>query len=125
MLSCTASPAMSVNRSASGGTLSEEPLERTDSAFDRREIVPIELAQKPFDRRDAHISPARKRAKTFRCRVDPYDPGVVTVGHLPRDAGMLHRANEPAHGRRAHLLGGSKLAECLRPTHEDGERREP
>jgi hypothetical protein len=115
---------MSVDRSVSSGTLSEETLERTDGALDRRKVVRIELAQKAFDLIDAHVSPARERAKAFRRRVDAYDPGVVAVGRLSRDAGTLHLAHEPTHGRRAHLLGGRELTERLGPAHQDGERRE-
>src|SRR2546425_2482180 len=123
MLSCTTSPAMRVDRSARGGALSEESLDRAHGAFDRRKVVRLEVAEKPLDRVDAHGAPARKRAQSLGRRVDAYDSRVVAVGDLARDTGSLHVAYEPAHGRRTHLLGGGELAERFSAAHQDRERR--
>src|SRR6266849_5797341 len=123
MLSCTTSPPMRVDRSARGGALSEESLDRAHGAFDRRKVVRLEVPEKPLDRVDAHRAPARQRAQSFGRRVDAYESCVVAVTYLARDTGSLHLAHEPAHGRRTHLFGGGEIAERFRAAHQDRERR--
>ncbi len=49
---------------------------------------------------------------------------LVAINRLSRDAGALHRAHEPAHRRRADLLGSREVAERFGTAHEDGEGRQ-
>jgi hypothetical protein len=53
--------------------------------------------------------------------VNPHDPRVDAVGDLSRDARSLHLADEAAHRRRPHLLGGRELAESPRTAHQHRE----
>lgn len=53
--------------------------------------------------------------------MDPHDPRVDAVRDFPRDARSLHLADEAAHRRRPHLLGGRELAETPRTAHQHRE----
>lgn len=121
MLSCTASPALRVDRSAPDGcrALPEKILDRADGAPDRAELIRIEIPQEARDGLDAHGPPPRQGTQALRRGVHTHHTSITAVDHFARYAGSFHLANEPAHRRRADLFGRGEVAKRLRTAHED------
>ena len=74
---------------------------------------------------DTSFASALEDRAALRGRCDDDCATVVGVTFARDEAVTLERAHEPAHRRRAHLLGAGKGAERGRAAeHEDRERRE-
>ncbi|TMF81129.1 MAG: hypothetical protein E6I18_03785 [Chloroflexi bacterium] len=91
----------------------EKILDRVDGALDRAELIRIEMPQEAGDGLDAHGRPAGQGTQAPQRGVHTHHTSITAVDHFARDAGSFHLANEPAHRRRADLLGRGEVANLI------------